>query len=314
MKSIIYFAYIVLALFTGSAILAYLITPDKSRFCNTQVLENAFLKPMSKACFKSSEDTIVTRTIKERINGSNDFQKLTLADSTDTQVKCRYYMLGTDRYGRDLLSRLIIGIRYTLLVALLSVIFAMTIGVFFGAIAGYYGGKTDKIISFIIGIFWALPTILLAFVILMTFGRNISSLFLSIGITIWADIARLVRGLVISIKQQYFVQASRAMGYSDHRIIVSQILPNIGGPLLVQCSSNFAMAVLLESGLSFMGLGLQAPIPTLGNILQDQYTQAFNGQILQSLIPAIVLVLLILSFQIIANHLRDKLDVKLIKK
>ncbi len=295
----------------GLSVLGYIISPDKTRNCNTQVLENSFLNPFSKTCFENVNQK--PNSLLDWIIGSENYEKLTITEKRPCTNEF-IYLLGTDRYGRDLLSRIIIGLRFTLLVSLLSVIFACLIGVSLGSIAGYYGGKTDRIVSFLINIFWALPTILLAFVILMSFGRNMAALFISIGLTLWADIARLVRGQVLSLKEQNFVQSAKSMGYSDMRIIIGQILPNMAGPILIQLSGNFALAVLLESGLSFLGMGLQAPIPTLGNILQDQYTQAFNGQILQSLIPAIVLVLLILSFQLLANHYRDKLDVKLVNR
>lgn len=293
--------------------LAYIITPDQSKYCNTQVLNNSFLKPGSTVCYKAEIASNQKRNFKDLVFGTENFNKLVQATNSDTIKNCKTYFLGTDRYGRDLLSRLIIGMRYTLLISILSVIFALLLGSFLGSIAGYYSGFIDKFISFNIGVFWALPSILVSFIILMAIGKTITALFLSIGLTMWADVARLVRGQVLSIKEQYYVQASKALGYSDGRIIFSQILPNAIGPIMVSCSSNFALAVLLESGLSFLGLGLQAPIPTIGNILQDQYVQAFNGEFLQSLIPAIVLVLLILSFQVLANHLRDRFDVKLIK-
>lgn len=311
MKFPSYFSRFYLGICLVAAVLGYLITPDQSKYCNTQVLENSFLNPGTKKCFIKNENS-KDRTIKEMVFGKEEFQKL-IPDESSNQ-NCRNYLLGTDRYGRDLLSRLIIGMRYTLLVSLFSVILACVIGILTGSIAGYFGKNIDKIISFFIGIFWSLPTILLAFVILMSFGRNIGSLCMAIGLTLWADIARLVRGQVMSFKEQDFVRSARALGFNDLRIIFSQILPNIAGPILIQASGNFALAVLLESGLSFLGMGLQAPVPTLGNILQDQYTQAFNGQILQSLIPAIVLVLLILSFQLLANEYRDKFDVKLAKQ
>ncbi len=304
-------AFFLLMVFIACALSGYWITLDKTKYCNAQVLEISFLKPLQKACFKSTQHTEETNILSIWINGINNFEKQILAERNDSNQICKTFFLGTDRFGRDLLSRIIIGIRYTLLVSLLAVAFAVIIGTILGSVAGFFGGKADLVINFIIGIFWAIPTILLAFVILMTMGRNIASIMISIGLTMWADIARLVRGLVMTQKENYYVLASKAIGNSPFKILFKEILPNMGGPILVQASSSFALAVLLESGLSFLGLGLQAPIPTLGNILQDQYTQAFNGQIMQSLIPAIVLVLLILSFQLTSGLLRDKYDVKL---
>ena len=162
-----------------------------------------------------------------------------------------------------------------------------------------------------INIFWSIPTILLAFAVLFTFGRNMVSIFIAIALTMWSDIARLVRAQVLYYKQMNFVQSGIALGFSHFRILFSHIVPNIMNPVWISCASNFALAVLLESGLSFMGLGLPAPIPTLGNILQEQYPYAIAGKPLLAIIPSIVVVLLILSFQIIINHFRDKWDVRL---
>lgn len=314
MYRFIHFGNVGLIFFTVCALLGYLITTDKTKYCNTQVLELSFVSPMQKACFKEPDTTRISHTFFERLNGIEEYNKIILATDDEKNSYCKIFYLGTDRYGRDLYSRLIIGIRFTMFIGFLSVIISLIMGILLGSLAGYFGGWYDRMISFTTGIFWSIPTILLAFVILMTMGRTIFSLCVSIGLTIWSDVARLVRGLVMQLKESNFIQSGKAMGFNHWRIIKDQILPNIGGPILVQASGNFALAVILESGLSFLGMGLQAPIPTLGNILQDQYTQAFSGQILQSLIPAIVLVLLILSFQMAANYLRDKLDVKIIRK
>ncbi|MDQ3140655.1 MAG: ABC transporter permease, partial [Bacteroidota bacterium] len=156
-----------------------------------------------------------------------------------------------------------------------------------------------------------LPTILLAFAIIFSFGRNMTSIFLAISLTLWGEVARLVRGQVMYYKELNFVQACHAMGFSKYRVLFKHIIPNILSPIWVSVASNFALAVLLESGLSFIGLGLAAPIPTLGNILQEQYPYALSGKALQAIIPSIVVVLLILSFQLITNHLRDLSDVRM---
>lgn len=301
---------IILSSFMILALLGYLITPDRTRYCNTQLPEIAFLNPLNKACFAKNY-LIPFETSLDAITGIPHYERPVLVENESTVKRCHLFILGTDRFGRDLLSRLIIGMRYTLIISFFAVLFAVIIGVTLGSLSGYFGGRTDRAINFAIGVFWSLPSILFAFVIILAAGKNIGALFVSIGITIWADMAKLVRGLVMAQKESNYVRSATALGFSPARILFIEILPNISGPILVQASSNFALAILLESGLSFMGLGLQPPTPTLGNIMQDQYTQAFNGQIIQSLIPAIVLVLLILSFQIVANTVRDRMDVKL---
>jgi peptide/nickel transport system permease protein len=226
-------------------------------------------------------------------------------------IKCQVFWFGTDKYGRDVLSRIFLGMRYTLLIGFSSVIISLFIGMLLGCLSGYFGGKVDQIISIFINTFWSIPTILLAFAVLLSFGRSISSVFIAIGLTMWGDTARLVRSQVLGAKQMTYVQAARALGFNNFRILFKQILPNIMGPVWISAAGNFALAVLLESGLSFLGFGLQPPVPTIGNILQEQYVYAITGKPMLALIPSIVVILLVLSFQLITNSLRDLSDVRM---
>lgn len=312
-KNVIYiFSICFLCLCTCCLIFGYLICTDKTIYANTQVPEISLKNPGFVTCYDLNNNIDVSKQtlFSIMLYGEQIIQKPQINNNKKNK-SCIRYFLGTDRYGRDVYSRLIIGVRYTLIVSSVAVLFSLIIGICLGLLAGYFGGKTDQLISLIISLFWSLPTILLAFVILMSFGRNMISIFISIGLTMWGDVARLVRGLVIYYKEQHFVQACKAMGFSHLRVMFFHILPNISGPIWIQASSNFALAILLESGLSFLGMGLQPPIPTLGNILQEQYSLAFSGKIIQAIIPSIVVVLLILSFQIITNHFRDRTDIKL---
>jgi peptide/nickel transport system permease protein len=137
------------------------------------------------------------------------------------------------------------------------------------------------------------------------------SIFIAIGLTMWGDVARLVRAQVFSAKELLYVQAGKSLGYTDYHILFKHIIPNIMGPVWVAAAGNFALAVLLESGLSFLGFGLQPPIPTLGNILQEQYAYAVTGKPMLAMIPSIIVVLLVLSFQLITSSLRDRGDVRM---
>ena len=226
------------------------------------------------------------------------------------QIKQKRYLLGTDRYGRDVWSRLLLGVRISLLVGLIAVIISLTIGVLVGAIAGYFGGRLDDFILFIINTIWSIPTLLLVFAIILALGKNIINIFIAVGLTMWVDVARIVRGQVMTYKEIQFVEAAKSMGFKDGRIILKHILPNIMGPVMVIASANFATAILIEAGLSYLGFGIQPPTPSWGNMLNENYGYAISGKIFLALVPASAIAILVLAFNLLGNGIRDALDVK----
>lgn len=226
------------------------------------------------------------------------------------QIRVRTWWLGADNYGRDLLSRLIIGARVSLGVALLAVLIALTVGIAIGAVAGYFGGKVDDLAMYLMNVVWSIPTILLVFAIVMALGRGVGIIFLAVGLTMWVDVARLVRGQVMGLRRLPFVEAAVSMGFSDARILVRHILPNILGPVLVIAASVFSTAILIESGLSFLGFGIQPPMPSWGNILNENYGYAISGKPFVAILPALAILLTVLAFNLISNGLRDVLDVR----
>ena len=228
----------------------------------------------------------------------------------NTHVFDKTFYLGTDNFGRDTLSRLILGVRISLLVGLIAVIISLTIGILLGALAGYFGGRTDDVIMLVINTVWSIPTILLVFAIVLAFGRGIGIIFLAVGLTMWVDVARLVRGQVMSLKQIQFVEAAQSMGFGTSRILLRHILPNILGPVMVVAASNFATAILIESGLSYLGFGIQPPTPSWGTMLNENYGYAIGGKPLLALIPALAIMLMVLAFNLVGNGFRDALDVK----
>lgn len=219
------------------------------------------------------------------------------------------YILGTDKYGRDMLSRLLLGVRISLLTGLIAVLISLTIGIFLGAVAGYFGGRVDNVIMLLINTVWSIPTLLLVFAIVLALGRGVGIIFLAVGLTMWVDVARIVRGQVMSFRKVQFVEAAESLGFSTARILGRHIIPNILGPIMVIAAANFATAILIEAGLSYLGFGIQPPTPSWGTMLNENYGYAIGGHPFLALVPALAIMLMVLAFNLIGNGLRDALDV-----
>jgi peptide/nickel transport system permease protein len=220
------------------------------------------------------------------------------------------FILGTDKYGRDLLSRMLIGIRISLAIGFIAVFISLVIGVTMGAIAGYFGGKVDAAIMWIINVTWSIPTLLLVIAITLALGKGFWQVFIAVGLTMWVEVARVVRGQVMGVKQMQYVTAARALGYSNFRIITKHILPNAMAPVIIISAANFAGAILIESGLSFLGIGAQPPIPSWGGIIKDHYAYIILGKPYLAIIPGLAIMSLVTAFMLIGNALRDALDVR----
>jgi oligopeptide transport system permease protein len=220
------------------------------------------------------------------------------------------FYLGTDPYGRDYLSRLILGIRVSLSVGLIAVLISLFIGVTLGALAGYFGGKTDALISWFMNVTWSLPSLLLIIAISFALGKGFWQIFIAVGLSTWVDVARLVRGQVMALKEVEFVEAARALGFSTSRTIANHILPNIAGPILVVASANFASAILLETGLSFLGFGAQPPMPSWGSMIKEHYGYIIMDAAYLAILPGLAIMLTVYAFNLLAIGLRDAFDVK----
>lgn len=317
------------------AVFAYLIAPDNSPSANAQFPFMAAQKPgfsvdilhlkTNKAIVPSSwwqtlcfgqittEELLPVKSYRLQDNrlyaetyGNGVLRDLAASDLV--RVEHRTFWLGTDRLGRCIYSRLLVGARVTLGVGVLAVLLSLFIGTVLGALAGYFGGKLDTLVMFVANVIWSVPTILFVFAVVLTFGRGIGSIFIAVGLTLWVETARLVRGEVQGLRQAGFVEAAHALGYSQSRIIVKHILPNILGVVLVSAAGNFASAILLEAGLSYLGFGIAPPAPSWGTMLNENRGFLTTSNAYLAILPGLAIMLLVLAFNLVANGLRDKQD------
>ena len=336
-QAIVSLAYI--GLVVVIAILGYLITPDSTPFSNHQQLEIALQKPgftvqllelkpeqtvphvnvFRKMLFGQPAEYRTVPIDSYTVSGDSVTIKLfqqeyqetyAKSDLSPRMVKKQRFLLGTDRYGCDVLSRLMIGARVSLSVGFLSIFIALVIGTLVGATAGYFRGWVDDVLTFLINVVWSIPTLLLVIAISFALGKGFWKIFIAIGLTMWVDIARVVRGQFLSLREQDFVESAKSLGYSNLRIIFKHILPNITGTLIVIAASNFSSAILMEAGLSFLGLGVLPPTPSWGIMIKESYAYIVLHNAYLPIIPGLAIMLLVLSFMLIGNALRDAMDVR----
>ncbi len=225
-------------------------------------------------------------------------------------IENRLYLLGTDIAGRDMLSRLLFGIRISLAIGLISVLISLLVGAALGAMAGFFGGRVDAFIQWLMTVVWSVPSIMLVIAITLALqSKGIWVTFVAVGLTSWVEIARVVRGQILGVKQKLFVEAARSLGLKNRRIILNHIFPNILGPVIVIITSNFATAILTEAGLSFLGLGVQPPMPSWGTMINEGF-HAIGTKDSWHLVflPSFSISIMVLAFNLFGNGLRDAYD------
>lgn len=260
----------------------------------------------------NGRDLIYTEYASDGLDGAEKTIELTAfsGNGVENYIKETTFLFGTDKYGRDLLSRVLVGARISFFIGFVAVFISLVIGVFMGSIAGYFGGKVDALIMWVINVTWSIPTLLLVIAITLALGKGFWQVFIAVGLTMWVEVARVVRGQIIGAKEMQYVTAARALGYRDFRIITKHILPNIMAPVIVISAANFAAAILIESGLSFLGIGAQPPMASWGAMIKDHYNYIILGKPYLAIIPGLCIMSLVMAFMLIGNALRDALDVK----
>ncbi len=310
-----------IAMMTLVAVLGPVIRPDSTPNANTQQLSISRQKPgfqvdVVELIYADGRtesipvDSVDTASPTLRILPFGD--DLWLEPETPERFipERKRFWLGTDTYGRDFLSRLMAGSAISLSVGFVAVLISLLIGVVLGAVSGYFGGWMDTVISWVINVVWSIPTLLMVIAITLAFGKGFWQVFVAIGLTMWVEVARIVRGQFLSLREKEYVEAARALGYSHLRIIRKHILPNAMGPVIVICAANFASAILIEAGLSFLGLGAQIPVPSWGNMIKEHYPLVTTDLAYLALLPGFLIMALVLSFMLVGNGLRDRLDVR----
>ena len=220
------------------------------------------------------------------------------------------HLLGTDQLGRDMLSRLVVGIRISLLVGFGVTAISLVVGTLAGALAGFYRGWVDSVLSILIELTWGFPLILIAVLLTGAFGPGLKASVLAIGLINWAGFARIVRGEVLSMREREYIQAAQAIGVGDGRILVRHILPNVLAPALVMGSYYVALAIIVEAGLSFIGLGAQPPLPSLGVMIADGRNYMLLDHWVAT-IPGVAIILAVMGLNLFGDGLRDALDPRL---
>lgn len=314
-------------------VLGYSITPDTSEDANQIMPEWASLSPGSSVKFIEKSRTkprafyfwllgddglgdIISVSSEHKVKLNNNklsfyndkmglIQTISIDSVQNKAIQSRTFLLGTDRFGRDIFSRLVIGTRVSLSIGFLAMLLSLVIGVIVGLISGYYGGKIDAVLTWLITVFWSVPTLLIALGLSFFLGKGYFQVLLATGLSSWVEVARVVRGQTMQLKNREFILSAKITGFSSFHIMFNHILPNLKGSLSVLATTNFASAILLEAGLSFLGLGVAPPTPSWGIMVKENLGYLVLDQAYLAIIPGLAIMILVMAFNLMSMGFKD---------
>lgn len=294
-------------------VLGYAITEDPTPNANQIVPEWSNLGPGTTVYYSQEASPESTPSYLYWALGNPNTPRIIpfqgkLGQQNKPEYHSRTFWLGSDRFGRDILSRMIIGARISLSIGFFAMIASLLIGVIIGISSGYFGGKIDAFFSWLITVFWSVPTLLIALGLSMVFGKGYYQVLLATALSTWVEVARVVRGQTLQLKQREFILAAKITGFSNARIMFKHILPNLKGSLTVLATTNFASAILLEAGLGFLGLGVAPPTPSWGMMVKENLGYLVLDNSYLALVPGIAIMILVMAFNLMSMGLRDALD------
>lgn len=332
-QSLFVTGFSVCAFFFILGVLGYSITPDSSVDANQIMPEWASLSPGTQVKFveknriaprsffywltgddglgelisvSDGDKTSLKNNSVTFFNDKTGLVKTVLLDSIEgRKIQSRKFILGTDRFGRDIYSRLVIGTRVSLSIGFLSMMISLIIGVFIGLISGYFGGKIDLVLTWLITVFWSVPTLLIALGLSFFLGKGYFQVLLATGLSSWVEVARVVRGQTMQMKNREFILSAKITGFSSFYIMFKHILPNLKGSLSVLATTNFAAAILLEAGLGFLGLGVAPPSPSWGIMVKENLGYLVLDQAYLAIIPGLAIMILVMAFNLMSMGFKD---------